>query len=230
MSWLTKTLSSSIGKKVIMSLTGLFLIVFLAVHMVGNMQLLKSDGGEAFNLYTVFMTTNPLIKTVSYLLYTFIVVHVVYAILLNRQNTAARPQNYAYSKSVGNSTWASRSMTFLGVMTLIFLVIHLKSFWYEMKFGAIDTVMIDGKEVKDLYSVVSAAFAQEWYVAIYVISMVFLGFHLSHGFQSAFQTLGLNHVKYTPIIKKLGVAFSIIVSFLFAIQPIYMYLKSLGVF
>jgi len=222
MSWVSQTLNSTLGRKIIMSLTGLFLITFLIIHTSGNFQLLKGDGGDAFNMYTKFMTTNPLIKTVSYLLYTTFIVHILWSIILTVQNRKARPEQYAY-KNASGSTWASRNMGLLGTIIFVFLVLHLRGFWYELKFGDVPTTTIDGEQYKDLYSVVVAAF-NEWYIsAIYVVAMVFLGFHLRHGFWSAFQTLGLDHKKYTPIIKGLGLVIAIAIPLSFAIQPIYIY-------
>lgn len=225
MSWFTNTLSSSLGKKLIMSFTGLFLILFLVGHVSGNTLLFKSDGGLAFNIYAKFMTTNPLVKLLSYVTYISVIGHVVYAIMLSRANKKARPIGYAVKTKDSKSTWNSKSMGALGLIILLFLIMHLKGFWYEMHWGEIGT---DTNGNKDLYTVVNVAYSQLWYVALYVISMLILSFHLSHGFSSAFQTLGLNHKKYTPTIKFLGSAFSIVVPFLFAMMPIYMYLKNLG--
>ena len=225
MSWFTNTLSSSLGKKLIMSFTGLFLILFLVGHVSGNTLLFKSDGGLAFNIYAKFMTSNPAVKLLSYLTYLSVIGHVIYAIMLSRANKKARPVGYAVKTSDSKSTWNSKSMGVLGLIILLFLVMHLKGFWYEMHWGEITT---DANGNKDLFSVVDAAYSELWYVAIYVISMIILSFHLSHGFSSAFQTLGLNHKKYTPTIKFLGKAFSIVVPFVFAMMPIYMYLKNLG--
>lgn len=228
MSWLTHTLSSSIGKKLIMSLTGLFLITFLVVHLSGNLLLLKNDGGQAFNEYTVFMTTNPLIKTTSYVLYTFILLHVIYSLILSIHNRSARPVRYAKYKGEANSSWSSRNMGFLGTIILIFLVIHLKSYWYGLKVGAVPMVNYpEFGEAADLYTVVKASFSQWWYVALYVLSMIGLAYHLSHGFSSAFQTLGLHHKKYTPFIQKLGIFFAIVVPLLFALIPVIMFVNSL---
>lgn len=205
-----------------MALTGLFLILFLAVHLTGNLQLLKSDGGRAFNIYTKFMTTNPLIKIIGYVNYTFILIHIIWAIILTRKNRAARgTEGYAVSKN--SSHWTSRNMGILGTFIALFLVIHLRGFWYEMHWGGIATTNYDGVAYKDLYAVVDAAYSQWWYVLIYVVSMLLLAFHLFHGFGSAFQTLGLNHVKYNPIIRFAGVAFAIIVPALFALIPIVMF-------
>lgn len=205
-----------------MALTGLFLILFLAVHLAGNLQLLKGDEGRSFNLYAAFMTSNPLIVTISIVNYACILFHVIVAIVLTRHNRAARgPVGYAVVRN--SSHWTSRNMGILGTLIFIFLVIHLRGFWYQMHWGDIGTVNYDGVEVKNLYAVVDAAYSELWYVVIYVVSMAILAFHLYHGFGSAFQTLGLNHVKYNPVIKFVGVAFAIIVPALFAIIPIVMF-------
>jgi succinate dehydrogenase / fumarate reductase cytochrome b subunit len=223
MKWFTNLFSSSLGKKLLMALTGLFLIIFLVVHLIGNLQLLKDDGGHAFNVYAKFMTSNPLIKIVSYVNYTAIVLHVIYAIILTARNRAARgPEGYAVNKN--SSVWMSRNMGILGTLILIFLVIHLKGFWAQMHWGHMEYQTYDGEQVKDLYLVVNDAYASLGYVALYVFSMAALAFHLWHGFGSAFQTLGLNHLKYNPAIRFVGRAFAIIVPVLFALIPILMYL------
>ncbi|MFZ6010280.1 MAG: succinate dehydrogenase cytochrome b subunit, partial [Bacteroidota bacterium] len=180
MNWFTNFLSGTLGRKLMMALTGLFLILFLVVHLAGNLQLLKSDGGEAFNVYAKTMTTNPVIKVISYVNYTLILVHVIWAIILTRRNRAARgPEGYAVTKN--SSHWTSRNMGILGTLIFIFLIIHLRGFWYEMHWGGIPTQTYDGVEVKDLYAVVDAAYSQAWYVTLYVVSMLVLAFHLYHG-------------------------------------------------
>lgn len=223
MSWVSKTFNSTLGKKLLMALTGLFLILFLVGHVSGNTLLFKNDGGQAFNEYAKFMTTNPFVKILSYVTYISVLVHVIYAIFLSRRNKSARPVGYAMSKASTNSSWNSRNMGVLGTIILIFLVIHLQGFWYQMHWGDVPVVEYNGEQYKDLYAIVQFAFQAEWLVALYVISMVMLGFHLAHGFESAFQTLGLNHVKYSPAIKNVGLAFSIIVPALFASMPLYIY-------
>jgi succinate dehydrogenase / fumarate reductase cytochrome b subunit len=225
MKWFLDLFTSSLGRKLMMALTGLFLITFITVHLIGNLQLLKGDDGKSFNLYAEFMTTNPLIKTVSYVNYTCILVHVIWALMLTVRNRAARgPEHYAVS-SGKSSKWTSRNMGILGTIILIFIVIHLRQFWAQMHWGGIPTVLYDGKEVKDLYNVVAIAYQNLWYVALYVFCMGVLAFHLWHGFASAFQTLGLNHAKYNPVIHFVGKAFSIIVPALFAWIPIKMFLN-----
>ena len=209
-----------------MSLTGLFLVLFLTGHLVGNLLLFSNDGGQSFNEYARFMSTSPAILILSLLTYVSIIVHVIYSIILTRGNRSARPVSYAVNGASESSLWSSRNMGILGTIVLLFLVIHLKSFWYEMRFGEIP--MDATGEYKDLYAIVAAAFTQWWYVALYVIAMFGLAFHLSHGFKSAFQTLGLNHKKYTPLIERIGLLYSIIVPLLFASIPVVMFMKSLG--
>src|SRR5690349_813926 len=148
MKWFTNLFSSSLGKKLLMALTGLFLIIFLVVHLIGNLQLLKDDGGHAFNVYAKFMTSNPLIKIVSYVNYTAIILHVIYAIILTARNRAARgPEGYAVNKN--SSVWMSRNMGILGTLILIFLVIHLRGFWAQMHWGDMEYQTYDGEQVKD---------------------------------------------------------------------------------
>lgn len=228
MSWFTQFLSSSIGRKLIMSLTGLFLIVFLLIHLLGNFQLLANDGGESFNLYAKFMTSNPLIKTTSYGLYFFILLHAIQGILLVQKNRAARgPVGYAVKVTPAvntNGNIASR-MGALGVIILVFILLHMYQFWLQMKMGAVPMVTYDDVQVKDLYTLVVQAFANPLYVVVYVVSMGVIGLHLWHGFQSAFQTLGLNHPKYTPLIQGFGKAYSILIPLGFAIIPILMFLN-----
>ena len=233
MTGLTSFLTSSIGRKVVMSLTGLFLILFLVIHLVGNLQLLFNDGGEAFNLYAKKMTTDPLIKTVSYLLYASILVHAFQGWALWRKNRSARGnQKYAVNTTrsrADTSGGVAKNMGWLGTIIFVFLLIHLYQFWFKMKIGALDIVTYDGVAVKDLYAVVKLAYANPGFVIFYVVSMVVIGAHLWHGFQSAFQTLGLAVKQYGNIIRYVGMAYSILIPLGFAIIPLVMYLKEIGI-
>jgi succinate dehydrogenase / fumarate reductase cytochrome b subunit len=221
-------MSSSIGKKVVMSLTGLFLITFLVVHLSGNLQLLAGDDGKAFNLYADFMSKNPLIQVVSKVNFVLILMHVVYGFMLASQNTQARPERYRYNRPGANSSWASRNMTLLGTVLLVFIVVHLANFWFPAKYGTVAKVSYDGQEYKDLYLMTKEAFAQWWLVALYIIAMGSLAFHLSHGFVSAFRSLGLDHKKYTPILKFVGLVFCIIVPLAFALIPAIMFIQQMA--
>lgn len=223
--WLVDMLTSTLGRKLIMALTGLFLILFLVVHLLGNLQLLKDDNGEAFNRYADFMGHNPLIQTISIGNFFFIALHIVTSILLTLKNKAARPVQYAYSNMGKSSSWASRNMMLLGTIVLIFLVVHLQAFWAKSKFGGLNNTTLDGKSVHNLYEATQVAFAEAWIVGLYVLSMIGLAFHLFHGFKSSFQTLGLNHKKYSPIIHHIGVAFAVFVPAAYACIPVLMFLK-----
>jgi succinate dehydrogenase / fumarate reductase cytochrome b subunit len=223
MKWFTELFSSTLGRKLVMALTGLFLISFLVIHLIGNLQLLKDDGGHAFNVYAQFMTHNPIIKTISYTLYASILIHTLWALMLTVYNRKSRGQGYAVAGK--SSAWSSRNMGILGTVVFIFIVIHMRQFWAEMHWGSVPMQNYDGDDVKDLYTIVAFAFNELWYVILYTISMIALAFHLYHGFGSAFQTLGLNHLNYNPIIKVVGFAFALIVPALFAWIPIAMFFK-----
>lgn len=228
MSWIINTLTSTIGRKVIMALTGLFLIMFLAVHLAGNLQLLHDDGGEAFNIYSYFMAHNPLIQIVSKGNFFFIFLHIFVSLTLYIRNKKARPIGYKVSAGNSNSSWSSRSMTLLGTLILIFILLHLRGFWYILKFGEVPSVVIDGVSMHNAYQLIVEAYAIPGVMIFYVISMIVLAFHLWHGFASAFQSLGLNHPKYNGIISGSGKLYAIIVPALFALIPIYMYLNNAG--
>jgi succinate dehydrogenase / fumarate reductase, cytochrome b subunit len=226
MNWFSTFLTSSIGQKLIMALTGLFLILFLIIHLIGNLQLVMQDQGQAFNVYAYFMTHNLLIKTISWGLYFFILLHTIQGLLLAFKNRKARGKvRYAINTN-SNLNPASKHMALLGSLIFVFLCIHMGDFWFQMKFtNNLSMVEYAGISypVKDLYSKVMVTFKQPWFVGLYVFSMVVLALHLWHGFQSAFQTLGINHKKYTPVIKTIGVVYSILVPLGFAIIPLVLY-------
>jgi len=222
MKWIINFFTSSIGRKLIMSLTGLFLILFLVVHLAGNLQLLKGDGGVSFNAYAYFMTTNPLISTIAWGNYFFIALHAIMGIVIWAKNKAAKGSTYSV-RSNAKVSWASKNMALLGTLILAFILIHMGDFWWKMKMDTVPYITIEGMDhqVKDLYSKVSHTFSNPWMVAAYLVGLLTLSFHLWHGFQSAFQTLGLNHPKYSPIIKGLGKLFAVIVPLGYAVIPLY---------
>ena len=217
-------LKSSLAKKYWMAATGLFLCLFLIGHLAGNLQLLlpKEEALTQFNQYALFMSTNIFVKILSYLTYASILFHAVDGVFLLIKNKRSRPINYAYNKPSKNSSWASRNMGLLGAVLLIFIIIHMRSFWYEMHFGDIP---LDINGNKDLYSITIAAFQQLWYVALYVFCMIAVAFHLSHGFASAFQSLGLNHPRVGSIIKKASVLLGILIPLGFTLITIILYLR-----
>lgn len=211
-------LKSSIGKKVLMGLTGLFLISFLIVHVGINALIFVNDSGATFNAGAHFMAHNIVIRVLEVGLFAGLILHIVQSLILTLENKKARPVGYAKVDGAANSSWYSRSMGILGSLLLIFLVVHLANFWVPTK------VAVFANEEHNTFENLKVVFAEWYFVAIYMVGVIALCYHLLHGFQSAFQSLGLNHKKYTPAIKKLGVWFSIIVCLLFAAMPITMFL------
>jgi succinate dehydrogenase / fumarate reductase cytochrome b subunit len=201
-----------------MGLTGLFLITFLLVHCSINALIFLNDGGHAFNEGAEFMGTNPLIRTMEIVLFIGLLLHIIKGFSLWSQNNQARPIKYAMQDGKANSKWYSRSMGLLGTLLLMFLIIHLKHFWVVSR---LTDEITSGKET--LYGEMKEVFQSPVIVLLYALAMVSLSYHLLHGFQSAFQTLGINHKKYTPIIKSVGVVFAILIPFTFALMPILMH-------
>jgi succinate dehydrogenase / fumarate reductase cytochrome b subunit len=226
MRWLFLFFNTGIGKKLLMSLTGLFLIIFLAVHLAGNLQLLNDDGGKSFNVYARFMTSNPLIKFTSFGLYFFIILHAVVGLGIALTNKKAKGTTYAVQTQNPRTNWASKNMALLGTLIFAFLCIHMGDFWLKMKLGQLAEIPYEGEEglFRDLYSRTAIAFSDPLIVGVYVVGMIVLAFHLWHGFQSAFQTLGLNHHKYTPAVRFIGSLYAILVPLGFALIPIIFYL------
>lgn len=206
-----------------MSVTGLFLITFLLVHLGCNACLFLSDGGLLFNEVSLFMETNIVIRIMEIVLFAGFIIHILQSIAITRQNMKARPIGYAVSSGAANSKWYSRSMGILGSLIFFFLVVHMKNFFYETHFT--NHLGLDNNGVPDLYAVVKSTFEIPAYDMLYIFSCVVLAYHLLHGFQSAFRSLGVYHKKYTPLIEFLGIAYSIIVCGVFAAMPLYFLLK-----
>lgn len=211
--------STSIGKKLQMSLTGIFLILFLVVHCYINAQIFYNDGGVRFDEAAHFMGTNFVIRTIELGLFAFLILHVVQGLMLWANNRSKRTERYAVSAGNKTSSWYSRSMALLGTLILMFLVLHLFKFWAPNRYS----MLTGGGELK-LYDMMKEEFQVTWIVIVYIFGCISLGWHLVHGFYSAFQTLGLGTHRYKGIIKFVGVAFSIIVPFVFAMMPIAFYL------
>jgi len=211
-------LQSSLGKKVIMSITGLFLISFLIIHAIINSLIFFNDGGVIFNEGSEFMAHNPIVRIIEIVLFAGIILHTIQALILTFQNNKARPVKYVVNKGKANSKWYSRSMGLLGTLLLLFLVIHLKDFWVVSR---LTDEITSGRET--MYGEMQEVFENPFAVGIYLLGVISLGYHLLHGFQSAFQSLGINHPKYTPVIKAFGFWFSIIIAVIFASMPVAMY-------
>ena len=223
---MNRYLTSIIFRKVLASLSGLFLVIFLIGHLIGNFQLFIPGeiGKTQFNKYALFMTTNPIVFILSMITYLSILMHIVLTIYLTIISKKARPVKY-YNPTVSNtSSWASRNMTILGIIILFFIVIHMKSFWYEMHFGKMPyQILEDGSKIKDLHQITIQAFKNGWYSLFYVFCMLFLGFHLYHGVQSGLQTIGLKTKKYSSSLNNFGLLISILIPSAFASIPLYIY-------
>ena len=212
---------STLSRKMLMCLTGLFLSFFLLIHFLGNLQLFlpPEQAHLQFNTYSHFLSGNILIKMVSYILYACIILHAADGLIITLKNKKSGG-SYASEKRGRASKWYSRNMGILGTLILIFLVIHFQNFWFVYKFG---NPPLDDNGNKDLYILVVTVFREWWYVIIYVVSMGALCYHLIHGIHSAARTLGLYHPKFVKWFKTAGIVYSIIISIGFALMPVYVF-------
>jgi succinate dehydrogenase / fumarate reductase cytochrome b subunit len=219
-------LTSTLSRKNLMALTGLFLCFFLIIHLAGNLQLLlpADTAANSFNHYSALLSGNIFIKMISYILYASLIAHSVDALFITLKNRKAAGK-YAIDDRKKVSKWYSRNMGILGTILLIFLVIHLKDFWYVYKFGALP---LNSEGNKDLYVIVINAFESWWYVLLYVVSMLAVGFHLLHGFKSAVRSLGLHHPRYAGYVQTFGIFYSYAITIGFCIIPIYVHLTHFG--
>jgi len=217
---------TTLVKKILMALTGLFLAFFLIIHLLGNLQLLLPEevAHTQFNAYSHFLSGNILIEIIAYALYAAILYHIIDALWITFENWKANAKGYKKDNRAEVSGWISRNMGILGSIIFLFLVIHFKDYWYVYKFGS---PPLDDNGNKDLYVIVMKSFEEWYYVAGYVIAFIALGFHLLHGISSAFRTLGLYHEKYVKWMKYLAYTFTILLCFGFAIIPLLVYLKQL---
>jgi len=212
--------SSSLGKKYTMSLTGIFLILFLIVHVGVNACVFISDNGETYNTAAHFMSHNWVLRILEIGLFAGIFLHIIQGLILWKQNQSARAIKYAVSDPAKNSKWYSRSMGLLGTLLLLFLIIHISDFFVGTK-----VALYSGDRPHNVYEDMKIRFSNWWVVTIYIAGVVSLYWHLRHGFQSSFQSLGINHKKYTPIIKAIGAGYSFIVCLLFILMPLAFYFK-----
>jgi succinate dehydrogenase / fumarate reductase cytochrome b subunit len=212
--------TSSVGKKFIMSISGIFLMLFLIVHLTVNSLLMV--GPDAFNSAAHFMTTNTVIMIVEPLLGLGFIIHIIYSAYITLQNQKQRPVRYNKINRFISTTWPSRNMFILGGLVLIFLVIHLSNFFWKVKFGHVDTVMVNGTEMENLYGLVANLFINWWwYNLIYIAGAIFLGLHLSHGFWAAFQSLGWNSDLWRKRLKAIAYIFAVIMAAGFTVIPLY---------
>lgn len=210
MRWICQFAGSSIGKKFMMAAAGLLLCGFLITHLAGNLLMLAGEG--TYNYYAKALAENPLLRPAEVILFALFILHIAVSLVLKYQNRQARPVPYEIQQSKGGSTPGSRTMIFSGILLLAFLIVHIKTF----KFG---------DDSAGLFRLVVRWFQNPYYSLFYVAAMGGLCLHLSHGFWSAFQTLGVNHPRYTPLIKKTGLLFAILIAAGFAFLPVWAFVS-----
>lgn len=228
--------TSSIGKKLVMGLTGLFLISFLIVHVSINATIFADlfnpdDNGEMFNKAAHFMGSTVLIRILEVGLMAGIVLHIIQGYMLMVQNKQKRSVGYDVPMGNAGSKWYSRSMGLLGTLLLLFFILHFSHFWVPARFthaGLDMPVNYNGVDMHNMFGLMQVTFSELWIVIAYIIGCISLFWHLMHGFQSAFRTVGVSNNRYLSLLNNIGVGFSLIVSLLFASMPIAMYLGWIG--
>jgi len=235
MNW-SQLFTSSIGKKIVMGVTGLFLISFLVVHVGVNACIFKdffnpTDDGDMFNRAADFMARTVVIRIMEIVLFLGFFIHIIQGFILEFQNRSKRKIGYDVSLGNRGSKWYSRAMGLLGTILLIFLLLHWWHFWIPSRFthaGLDEVYMSNARMSHDMFKLMKITFSEWWVVILYVVACISLGWHLLHGFQSAFRTLGLHNKRYLDMVNAIGVGFSIIVPFVFALMPLAFKLEWIG--
>lgn len=230
MTW-KQVFTSSIGKKLVMGFTGLFLILFLVIHVGLNACIWANDGGEMFNKAAHFMGSMIIPRILEIGLFVGFFLHIIQGFMLTAQNRSKRSVGYAVDYGSNGSKWYSRSMGILGTLILLFLVMHIYHFWTPSRLGGmadiheLGIVNYGGKEYHDLFNEMKLVFENNLLIVIvYVLGCISLGYHLAHGFKSSFRTIGVHNNRYFGMIKAIGYSFAIIVPLAFAMMPVSFYL------
>jgi succinate dehydrogenase / fumarate reductase cytochrome b subunit len=208
--------STSVGRKLLMGLSGLFLCSFLVVHLYINLFVLKSDTGQTFDVYAEFMSTYPLMRPLEIVLFAGFLLHMILGIWLWYVNRKVRPRGYAVNRASDTSALSSRIMWVTGGFVLVFLILHVNAFFVRSRFFPHDQTM---------YEIIRDAFQSPATVVFYLVALAFLAYHLRHGWQSSFQTFGLLNGKYKGLIEAIGVVFWLLIPVGFALIPIVVFLS-----
>jgi succinate dehydrogenase / fumarate reductase cytochrome b subunit len=224
MKW-SEMFTSSVGKKLVMGLTGIFLILFLIVHVGLNACIWAFDGGVMFNKAAHFMGANWVPRILEVGLFLGFILHILQGFVLTFQNRSKRKQGYAVPMGNDGSKWYSRSMGILGTLLLLFLVMHLAHFWVPSRITGLNEMTLpNGEKLHDLFGEMVTVFQNQIVVALYLVGCLSLSWHLLHGFQSAFRTFGVSNGRYLKLLNCLGTSFAILVPLAFAMMPISIYL------
>jgi succinate dehydrogenase / fumarate reductase cytochrome b subunit len=238
MKW-TEFFTSSVGKKLVMGLTGLFLISFLVVHVGINACIFNDlsffdhdDNGKMFNQAAHFMGSSVVIRIMEIGLFIGFFIHIIQGYVLEAQNVGRRSVGYKVKMGTKGSAWYRKSMGLLGTLILLFLIMHIAHFWVPSRvthdLRPLQYLGDKGPKVHDLFERMVNVFQNGWVVILYVLACFSLAWHLVHGFQSAFRTIGLHNTKYLAMVKATGIGFSIIVPLIFALMPVSMYFGWVG--
>ncbi len=219
MTW-KQVFTSSVGKKLIMGFTGIFLILFLIIHVGLNACIWAGDGGEMFTKGAHFMGSNWVPRLLEIGLFAGLLLHIIQGLVLTASNRSKRSVGYAVTYGNEGSKWYSRSMGLLGTLILLFLILHMYHFWLPNR---ANQGFLLGEEI-NLYEKMKLEFSVLWVVIVYVLGCLSLGYHLAHGFQSAFRTIGVSNKRYNAMLTNMGLAFSIIISLAFAMMPVSFYM------
>ena len=227
MKW-SEFFTSSVGKKLVMSITGLSLILFLIVHVTVNALMwsnifVADDNGEIFNKAAAFLGETLVPRVLEVGLFLFIILHIIQGYVLEVKNRNKRGVGYQVKMGTKGSTWYSKSMGLLGTLIFLFLIVHIADFWIPSRFHQLDTVFYGNEAYANLYGKMVEVFQNIWVVVLYVVGCISLAYHLIHGFQSSFRTLGVSNKRYLSLLQGTGYAFSVIVCFAFAMMPVSIY-------
>jgi succinate dehydrogenase / fumarate reductase cytochrome b subunit len=230
MKW-SQFFTSAVGRKIVMALTGLFLISFLVVHVGLNSCIFNDlkwfnpeDNGSMFNRAAYFMGNSLVIRIIEFGLFAGFLLHIIQGYAVEFSNQQRRKKGYAVSLGNRGSTWMSRSMAILGTLIFIYLVVHISQFWVPSRITGLEEVSYDGRPpIHNLFLRMYEVFQEPWVVVLYLVGVISLAFHLLHGFHSAFRSVGVHNKKYLSMLKGLGYVFSVIVCLLFALMPLSMH-------
>lgn len=230
MTW-KQVFTSSIGRKLVMAFTGISLILFLIVHVTVNACIwavifVPNDNGEVFNKAAHFLGQTLVPRVLEIGLFLFFIIHIIQGWVLAANNQAKRSKGYAINYGNRGSKWYSRSMGILGTLIFLFLVLHLADFWVPSRFGGLTEITYpdDANAYHNLYGRMIEVFQNPLIVILYVLGCISLAYHLAHGFQSSFRTMGVYNKRYNKMLTSIGYGFSVIVSLVFAMMPISIYL------
>lgn len=218
MTW-KQVFTSPVGKKLVMGLTGIFLILFLIIHAGLNACIWANDNGEMFLKGAHFMGGNWVPRILEIGLFAGLLLHIIQGYMLTAQNRAKRSVGYAVDYGNRGSKWYSRSMGLLGTIILLFLILHISNFWLPNRSNQ---GFLLGPEI-NLYEKMKEEFSVLWVVIVYVLGCLSLGYHLAHGFQSAFRTMGVHNKRYVAMLKGLGYGFAVLITLMFAMMPLSFY-------